>query len=294
MRLSTSTNLCAFTAGRERLPVEFCMETLARAGYRVLDMNFCIAMNPDSPMRGEGWQDYVSSLKTLADSLGVTFSQAHLPYYDVGRLPGDETDPLMEELIRRSIRGCAMLDIPWAVTHPITRRDLGNDRAAQLAANRRYFMPHAALAASLGVGIALENDYQCTGEIPTVGADIGELCALTDSFGDPAHVGCCYDFGHANLTDGKHRENLHTLGSRLHAVHVQDNHGTSDEHLLPFFGSIDWQDAMSGLTDIGYPGDLTFEVQEFGRCLPRDMKHLTAELSLQVGQRLLEMAGKHD
>ena len=112
---------------------------------------------------------------------------------------------------------------------------------------------------------------------------------LCDAFGDPEHVGICYDFGHANLTGGSHRQNLNAIGKRLKAVHVQDNHGQSDEHLLPFFGSIDWEQAMLGLAESGYTGDLTFEIQEYGRYLPRDMKHLAVEQSLAVGERLLTL-----
>ena len=155
MEISTSTNIVAFTNGRGRLPVDFCIATCAAAGYTTLDMNFCVAMNPDSPMRGEGWQDYVQAIADQAKALGIRFSQAHLPYYDVGRLPGDDVDPVMEELIHRSIIGCGMLGIPWAVTHPITRRDLENDSEAQRRANLRYFAPHVATAAANGLGLAL-------------------------------------------------------------------------------------------------------------------------------------------
>ena len=58
---------------------------------------------------------------------------------------------------------------------------------------------------------------------------------------------------------------------------------------MPFFGSLDWESAMAGLSDIRFPGDLTFEIQEFGRYLPPDMKKLAVRLSLEVGKRLLRM-----
>ena len=57
---------------------------------------------------------------------------------------------------------------------------------------------------------------------------------------------------------------------------------------MPFYGSIDWQDAMAGLADIDFQGDLTFEIQEWGRYLPKEMKHTIAEHSLVIGQKLLE------
>lgn len=290
MQLSTSTNICAFTATRRRLPVEFCIEECAKAGYKVLDMNFCIAMNPESPLRGDGWEDYIRSIGELAARLGVTFSQSHLPYYDVDKMRGTAQAEMMEELIRRSIIGTRMLGIRWTVTHPFTLYSQAKDENACREANLAYYRRHLITARENGVGIALETDFDLPDQ-KIYCSRVDELIRLCDAFGDPEHIGICYDFGHANLqTDGlTHREKLNLIGRRLQAVHVQDNHGNEDEHFLPFFGSIDWADAMAGLADIGYDNDLTFEVQEFGRTLPQDMKHLTVELSIAIGKRLMEM-----
>jgi len=277
MDISTSTNLCAFTRDRTRIPVERCIPILANAGYRVLDMNFCIAMNPDSPMRGDRWQSYVEKIGELAADCHVVFKQSHLPYYDVDRAKGTEKAELMEELIRRSIVGSSMLGVRWAVTHPYTVYAEAEDHEACQAANVAYFDRHVELASRHGVGIALESDFDLPDQRIYCGR-LQELIDLCDAFRAPDFVGLCYDFGHANLQhDGfSHSEKLCMAGSRLKALHVQDNHGQSDEHLLPYFGSIDWDDCMLGLARCGYQGDLTFEVQEFGRCLPEDMKHLTA------------------
>ena len=129
MEISTSTNICAFQRGRERLPVEFSIETCAEAGYKVLDINFCMAMNPDSPLRGPNWESYVRSIGDLAARCGITFNQSHLPYYDVYAMLGTEQARIMEELIRRSIIGTAMLGARWAVTHPFTVYAAGQDVA---------------------------------------------------------------------------------------------------------------------------------------------------------------------
>ena len=77
------------------------------------------------------------------------------------------------------------------------------------------------------------------------------------------------------------------MGHRLKAVHVQDNKGLSDEHLLPFHGNIDWKDAMAGLADIGYQGDLTYEIQNWGRFYPKELKHMVAKYSIEVGKVLI-------
>ena len=291
MDLSTSTNICAFQRGRSRLPVEFSIETCAKAGYKMLDINFCMAMNPESPLRGPDWKSYIRSIGDLAGKFGIRFNQSHLPYYDVDKEKGTDKAALMEELIRRSLIGTAMLGARWAVTHPFTVYGAGHDSSVSRQENLDYYGQHAELARSLGIGIALENDFEYLSDPKQriYCANVYELIDLCDAFNDPEHIGICYDFGHANLTGGFNRQNLNAIGKRLKAIHVQDNHGKEDEHLLPFFGSIDWPDAMRGLTESGYDGDLTFEIQEFGRYLPQDLKYLAVENSIVVGKRLISL-----
>jgi sugar phosphate isomerase/epimerase len=57
-----------------------------------------------------------------------------------------------------------------------------------------------------------------------------------------------FDVGHANLADGAAEERLEKsfapMKDLLASVHLHDNHGEKDEHLLPYEGSIDWGAAI--------------------------------------------------
>lgn len=291
MDISTSTNICAFAPHGGHNDIPFCVRTCAEGGYRVLDINFCEAMNPSSRMRGSGWESYVDEIGNLAASLGVEFRQSHLPYYDIFGCNDSSKAELMEELIRRSIKASGTLGVRWAVTHPGTVYEAGPDMDVSLRKNREYYMPHVEEAADAGTGIALENDFEYRSRPyqHIFCSNPHELASLVDSFGDPVHVGACYDFGHANLVGGFFRKDLEILGSRLRAVHIADNHGERDEHLLPFSGSIDWGEAMTALRDSGYSGDLTFEVQEFSRFYPTEYKLTAVEHSIDIGKILLEL-----
>lgn len=291
MRLSTSTNIYAFAPGGVHNGIPACVEACARAGYEMLDVNLCEAMNPDSPLRGDGWQEYVERIARQGRDAGLAFHQTHLPYYDVFACRDEGKRALMEELIRRSIIATGILGARWAVTHPCTVYEAGSDMALSQARNLDYFAPHVSLARQQGVGLALENDfeYRTAPWQRIFCAEIGELCALADAFSAPEWVGVCYDFGHAHMTGGFHRQNLNRIGKRLKATHVADNHGQRDEHLMPFYGTIDWAGAMAGLRDIGYAGELTYEIQEFGRGLPNDLKYLVIDQSLVIGRRLIEL-----
>ncbi len=261
MEISTSTNICAFQPGRERNPFDFCIAECAKAGYRVLDINLCEAMNPYSRMRDDDWESYVEDIARLGERWNVVFRQSHLPYYDIFAENDEEKVRTMEELIRRSIIASGRLGVRWAVTHPGTVYSAGHDMRVSLERNLEYYSAHLKTARENGVGIALENDfeYRSAPYQRIFCANVHELVELVDAFNDPEHIGACYDFGHGNLCGPFHRQNLNVIGHRLRAIHVQDNHGISDEHLMPFHGNINWQEAMAGLADIGYgcdpPGD---------------------------------------
>ncbi len=255
----------------------------------MLDINFCEMMNPASRLRGDGWEAYLREIEALGAACGITFAQSHLPYYDLFAQGAAEKAAVYEPLIERAIVASGMLGVKWAVTHPSTVYGVGPDMRASLDMNLEYYAKHVKTAKKAGVGIALENDfeYKSAPYQRIFCADARELVALVDAFGDARSVGICYDFGHANLTGGFHRQNLRAIGKRLQAVHIADNRGVSDDHLLPFFGNIDWADAMAGLAEIGYDGDLTFEAQQSGRFFPNEHKHLVAEQSVQIGNVLI-------
>ena len=43
-------------------------------------------------------------------------------------------------------------------------------------------------------------------------------------------------------------------------THVHDNYYAKDLHLPPFMGDANWEELMQTLKEIGYKGDLTFEM----------------------------------
>ena len=58
-------------------------------------------------------------------------------------------------------------------------------------------------------------------------------------------IGLTFDFGHAN-TVGKVPEFLREVGSANH-IHIHDNHGVLDEHLVLGSGNIDWKAVGKGI-----------------------------------------------
>ena len=50
-------------------------------------------------------------------------------------------------------------------------------------------------------------------------------------------------------------------GDRLKAMHLADNEGKTDQHMMPYGrGSVDWSAVMGGLKELRYEGLLNLEI----------------------------------
>jgi sugar phosphate isomerase/epimerase len=111
-------------------------------------------------------------------------------------------------------------------------------------------------AEPLGVRIAVE-------VIPNELSRAGSLAHFIEDVLDTADVGICLDFGHAHM-DGDLIDAIETVSEHLIATHVHDNRGRTDDHLLPFDGTIDWAGALTAIQKVGYDGTLLLEIANRG------------------------------
>jgi sugar phosphate isomerase/epimerase len=108
------------------------------------------------------------------------------------------------------------------------------------------------LAEPLGVRVALEI-------IPNELSRAGSLVHFVEDDLEGAEVGVCLDVGHAHMNDDL-VDAIETVSEHLQTVDLHDNHGRTDEHLVPFEGTIDWPAALTAIQKIGYDGTLVLEV----------------------------------
>jgi sugar phosphate isomerase/epimerase len=123
-------------------------------------------------------------------------------------------------------------------------------------AARRSVEELSAIAEPLGVRIALE-------VVPNELSRAGSLVHFVERVIEVANVGICLDVGHAHL-DGDLVEAIETVSEHVAAVEVHDNNRRSDDHLVPFEGSIDWPAALTSVQKVGYDGALIFEISDRG------------------------------
>ncbi|HEX5476134.1 MAG TPA: sugar phosphate isomerase/epimerase family protein [Vicinamibacterales bacterium] len=108
------------------------------------------------------------------------------------------------------------------------------------------------LADGVGVQVAVE-------VIPNELSSAAALAAMLDRDLDGSAAGICFDFGHARLL-GDVPDAIEAASEHVIATHVHDNHGRTDEHLVPFDGSIDWNAALMSMQKIGYEGTYLMEL----------------------------------
>ena len=70
----------------------------------------------------------------------------------------------------------------------------------------------------------------------------------------------CLDTGHAAIFEGAAvADAVRRIGPMLEAVHIHDNMGKEDEHLIPGDGIIDWDDFAKALKEIGFDKVISIE-----------------------------------
>ena len=285
MKACTSINV--FFDSEFQASVQEQMRRTADGGFRHVDMNFWDWSHSEkSPFKQPDWRRWVEGIGAAARRMGLAFTQAHAHVYNFYAF---EPENPHEEQIRRSIEGAGMLGIPWVVLHPSQRPDWedADSLDRMIAENAVYFRGLAMYAQQFGVGLALENMSAAKHGLTTA----GQLCRLIEAVGMP-NVGACWDTGHAHLSGQDQPASLRELGERLHALHIADNHGATDEHMPPFFGSIDWPPILAALREIGYDGDFTFEAHNLVRRVPAACQAEAIRLLYQIGAHMVEEAGE--
>lgn len=290
MRLSTSTSIMdRYQRTQGAVSMEDCIKKCYEAGYRVLDMNFCDMSNPGMPLALDGWQTWAEEIADLAAKLGMEFSQSHAHFYNFLN-PVVKDREYHDEMIRRSCVASGILGVKWMTVHAATEAQTrGYSHKASKLGNLAFFPRYFELAFKHQVGVTIENMFDPTPIQRTYTAAVDDLLDLVDAFDDP-RVQVCWDFGHANLVGYDQCAALRVVGKRLKATHFADNHGVKDEHLLPFYGDIDWQPIMKTLKDIGYEGDITYEITPFLDRVPLEVRDGALRHSVEVGGYLLNLA----
>ncbi|MCL2487071.1 MAG: sugar phosphate isomerase/epimerase [Oscillospiraceae bacterium] len=191
--------------------------------------------------------DYRES-PALARAAGLFVEDIHTPFDGINNLWLDNIDgEALTDCLLQCVTDCAAFEIPTMIVHlsggenPPSYNPLGISRISRVVGK----------AERLGINVALENLRH-----------VAYLDYVLNQINSP-RLGFCYDSGHHNCRNpGDDMMGRH--GSRLMALHLHDNDGSDDQHLLPFDGTTDWPAIMASIAGTGYTGPTALEVMNGG------------------------------
>jgi len=192
----------------------------------------------------EEWKPTQEEQVKYCKELGLNILFVHLGYQNINAIweEGTEGERLVERY-QKDIQNCWENKIPMVVMHLTSKREapmyneLGLNRIRKIVA---YAKEH-------NIKVAFENT-KIKGYLEYVLGNIKE-----------ENVGICFDAGH-NHVHFNDDFDFNFFKNRIFAVHLHDNDKTDDLHLLPFDGTIDWQEIMKKLRESNYLGPITMEL----------------------------------
>lgn len=222
-------------------------------GFSYLDLSIDGELNGKTE---DAFFDEVRQGVALAECDAVKVWQVHGPW----RFPPHDETPEARaersEVMRRSIRAAGMIGCRYWVIHPIMpfgwNVEPDADRFYDL--NFSFFNNLLPTAKQEGVTICLEN-------MPMTALSISspeKTAAFVRQMGDE-HFKLCLDTGHALICGVGPAEALMQVKDEVRVLHVHDNMGSSDAHLIPGAGVGDWHAFRDALTSIGFRGVYSLE-----------------------------------
>ncbi len=291
IRISTSTNICNHVLwDQEIYTSEDGIRAVAEAGFESVDLDFAFWRLKEDMLAGDNWKQWAEAQKACCDEVGIPVMQAHAHFYglDHCELLSDEERQRRDNAILRDIEASAICGVKWLVIHPESYSDdLWYSRKKSMEKNLELFSRYGEKAAKLGVGLAIENMF--IHSIPCFAASADDLVELVDRLGDDKVFGLCWDTGHGNLNKVDQPAALRLMGKRLKALHVNDNKGQRDEHVLPYHGTIAWEPFMKALGEIGYEGDFTYEIHNFSKGFDAGFHHRSLVFAREVAEYMVSL-----
>lgn len=202
--------------------------------------------------------DDVKRAGDLIRSLGLRPYSFHAPFadrIDITSLDEGAREVAIHEL-SVACRSAALIGAQHVVLHP------GPDRAGRPHHEEFVQRMHnaavslnrvAGICHELGVQLLLENmlPHLLFGHTADMMYLLGEIST--------SEVGTCLDTGHAQLS-GDLGSVVHKLSGHLKMVHINDNNGDRDAHLIPGQGRINWPWLFNELRGHQFHGGLILEI----------------------------------
>jgi sugar phosphate isomerase/epimerase len=199
----------------------------------------------------------VKKASRLLKSLGMEAYSFHAPFIDVDISSPDQghRDYSLKELLLAAEAAAAM-DVRHFVIHPGPDKTLVfsiEERMQRLKNAAEVLNKVAKRCQELRVGLVLENMLP---HLPFgSSSDMLWIMGAMESL----NICTCLDTGHAALS-GDVYSVMYKLSGHLRVIHANDNFCTSDDHLPPGKGMIDWNRVLFELSETNFHGGMILEL----------------------------------
>lgn len=254
---------------------------LSDVGFDGIDMSFEDILRFDDSVR-----HVLYSVAKNAAIHDIKLSACHLSFY----MPNPDSPEFMTKYIdeiKKGIDCASFMGIKLAAIHPVAYHSSKKSFEEWLIKNVEFLSLAVGYANKMGVTLCIENmpSENESGADHLYGSRAEEIALLAKIFDQKT----CFDFGHANITGLDIPREIEKLSDTLGLIHVHDNDGKVDNHLIPYAGKINWRDAMSALKKSGYNGPFDLEIRTSHMSKDRENRDIYARLALMKGYMLTDM-----
>jgi len=264
--------------------IENGAKRLKAHGYDCVDyQNFINTETDFFNLPEKEFKNQILKERKIIESAGVIVHQAHGPWRYPPKDFIEEDRAERFESMCKAIRGCAYLGTDKLVIHPIMPFGANSSENAELMKeiNFDYMSRLCEVAKEYGVIICYENMPFPLLPI-TTSKHIADFAKKINS--DNFKV--CLDTGHCLVCGESPADAVRYIGKDLlSALHVHDNNGKADKHLIPGEGIADWNAFADALYEVGYDGVFSLETEIAAGHAPEEQDRLERELAL-LGKRL--------
>ena len=296
----------------------FCQ--IARSGFDCVDLSLMHFLpvawpydsvknrqqTPYEVMSDEELLESVRPFRAAAERYGLSIWQAHA--VDPDFINDPETDERLLRMLKRSVMVCGHLGCRYLIIHPACCEFEVNGFTHDMDwdTNMRRFGALIPYLKKYDVIVCLENMYTmcrwegggrnlCGRAYPAICSNPHEANMYVDALNELAgekRFAFCLDTGHSFMV-GKELDNvIDTLGNRIEALHLNDNDGMMDLHMMPYTGILPWEKVVNGLKSIGYRNTLNFELyMNFDRDIMPAALDYVASVGRTFAERIADKGG---
>ncbi|MBQ7379429.1 MAG: sugar phosphate isomerase/epimerase [Clostridia bacterium] len=259
-------------------------ERMKQHGYDCTDYQGLVhTEDPLFALDAAGFERTLRGIRRDAENAGIEIYQAHGPW----RWPPQDSTPEEREerfeKMSRSILGCQILGCPNFIIHPIMPfgdwQDPEPEKLWEM--NLEFFSRLCEVAKAHDTTICFEN-------MPMLALSLStpeQILRFVKQIDSP-YMRVCLDTGHCSVFGLSPADAVRLLGKEyLRALHVHDNDGRADRHMLPGEGVIDWDDFAKALAEIDCTCPVSIETQVSGKT-PADQRDAAERELANIAKRL--------